>query len=78
MKPLSLVLIEQLFSFMGPLGFITYQIELEGVQWQTMRTLVLNCKHPDITFPTIDLFEEDTDTLDFKKDGMTLTFVEKK
>ena len=74
-KPLSMILIEQVFSFMEPLGFKTYEIPLEGVQWNTLQTLAANCGHKEISFPKEPEEVFNSNVLEFKKDKLTLTFI---
>lgn len=74
MKPLSLALIDQLFSFMVPLGFTTYQLELDVSAWSCLQTLMLDFHYRDAHLVG-NIF--DKKELRFQKDGMTLTFVQK-
>lgn len=75
-KPLSLVLIEQLFSFMEPLGFTTYQIELDEIQFTLLTTLLIN--EPADSPYHLPIMDAGMNGIQIGKDGMTLTFVEKK
>lgn len=78
-KPLSLVLIEELFNSMEQAGTQSNIIGLGNMAMGTLKTIVINCETDFITFPEGDISGvADMEELKFTANGMTLTFVEKK